>query len=63
MIERAEFEKEYGQVWNTTELQKDFKVLSFLAPFVMVIRKSDNQKGTLEFNHDPRFYFNFVEDK
>ena len=28
---------------------------------VVVTRKSDNQKGSLEFQHSPRFYFDFVK--
>lgn len=45
--------------WNTTELQQDFTVLGFSAPFVVVVRKADGVKGTLEFTHHPRVYFNF----
>jgi hypothetical protein len=51
------------QRWNTEELQRDFTVQSFLAPFVFVTRKSDGAKGSMEFTHSPRFYFNFTEDK
>ena len=51
------------ETYTTTELQEQFIVHSFLAPFVMVTRKSDGQKGTLEFNHSPREYFNFVPTK
>lgn len=53
----------YGRVWDTEELRAEFEVLGFLAPFVCVRRKSDGQKGSLEFQHNPRFYFNFVLDK
>ena len=60
--ERERLEKIYGQVWNTQELGRDFQVLGFAAPFVVVSRKSDGKKGSLEFQHMPRFYFNFVED-
>ncbi len=49
--------------WNTEELQQDFRVIGFAAPFVVVIRKSDGKKGTLEFTHSPRKYFNWSEDK
>ncbi len=52
----------YGQVWDTSDLAGDYEVIGFLAPFVVVRRKSDGQKGSLEFQHNPRFYFNFVED-
>lgn len=45
--------------WNTAELQRDFTVVGFQAPFVLVTRKSDGVKGTLEFTHSPRVYFDF----
>lgn len=57
--ERAELEARHGQVWDTAELQRDFDVIGFMAPFVVAIRKSDGTKGSLEFQHQPRFYFNF----
>ena len=53
----------YGQVWDTAELTAEFEVLGFLAPFVVVQRKCDRQRGSLEFQHRPRFYFNFVPDQ
>ena len=49
------------QEWNTKELQEDFTVVGFGAPFVVVVRKSDNKKGSLEFTHAPRKYFNWQE--
>lgn len=49
-------------VWDTKSLQQDFEVLGFLAPFVVVKRRSDGAKGTLEFTHSPRWYFNFESD-
>jgi hypothetical protein len=48
--------------WSTEELRIDFEVLGFMAPFVVVKRKFDGVKGTMEFTHDPRWYFNFVPD-
>lgn len=56
---REALEAEHGQVWNTDELSGDFEVTGFLAPFVVVRRKSDGKKGSLEFQHDPRLYFDF----
>ena len=49
--------------WNTLELQRDFIVHSFIAPFVVVTRLSDGAKGTLMFTHSPREYFNFTADE
>lgn len=57
--ERELLEQQHGQVWNTQELQQDFSVLGFLAPYVVVQRKSDNVKGSLTFQHSPRYYFSF----
>jgi hypothetical protein len=48
--------------WTTQELSNDFEVIGFMAPFVAVRRKSDGAKGSMEFTHNPRFYFNFVAD-
>jgi len=59
---REELIEIYGQVWDTKELQQDFNVIGFMAPYVVVIRKSDKKKGSLVFQHYPRFYFGFVED-
>ena len=59
---REELEKEHGQVWDTDEMRKDFDVTGFGAPFVVVIRKSDGQKGSLEFQHSPRLYYGFKKD-
>lgn len=58
-MERTDLEIHVGHVWSTKELTRDFDVISFLAPYVSVVRKIDGQKGTLKFQHLPRFYFNF----
>ena len=60
---RAELEAKHGKVWNTEELSTEFTASGFMAPYVVVRRKSDGIIGTLEFQHSPRFYFNFQEDK
>jgi len=60
--ERQRLEALYGRVWDTSQLSDDFEVLGFMAPYVVVRRKSDGRKGSLEFQHHPRFYFNFVLD-
>ena len=52
-----------GQRWTGDELRRDFTVLQFMAPFVVVARKSDGVKGSLEFTHSPRVYFNWQEDR
>jgi hypothetical protein len=61
--DREVLEARYGEVWDTSELSRDFEVLGFAAPFVVVIRKADGRKGSLEFQHHPRFYYDFRPDK
>lgn len=56
---RESLEEMYGQVWDTSQLQQDFEVIGFAAPFVVVRRKVDGMKGSLQFQHDPRFYYAF----
>jgi hypothetical protein len=59
---REALETQHGQVWDTDELRADFEVLGFLAPLVVVRRRSDRAKGSLYFQHNPRFYFGFQLD-
>jgi hypothetical protein len=59
---REALEAKHGQVWDTTELSQDFAVEGFLAPLVVVRRHSDGQRGSMEFQHNPRFYFNFMPE-
>lgn len=56
---REALQAQHGQVWDTNELRRDFDVLGFAAPLVVVCRKSDGVRGSLEFQHNPRFYFSF----
>jgi len=57
---RAELSAKYGQLWDTSEMQADFSVEGFGAPFVVVVRKSDGVRGSLAFSHSPRFYHSFT---
>ena len=60
-LERTRLESIHGSgnVWDTGELTQDFEVLGFSAPFCVVRRRADKVKGSVEFQHCPRFYFNF----
>ena len=60
---REALETQYGQVWDTQQLAQDFEIIGFLAPLVVVRRKADGVKGSLEFQHWPRLYFNFEPHK
>ena len=59
---KTKLESEYGPVYTTAELQENFEVTGFCAPFCEVTRKSDNIKGSLMFTHMPRFYYSFKAD-
>jgi len=57
---REALEAQYGEVWDTQQLQELFTVHAFAAPFVEVTRKADGAHGAVEFQHHPRFYFSFI---
>jgi hypothetical protein len=61
--DRLELEARYGRVWNAAALAENFEVVGFAAPFVVARRKADNRLGSLLFQHYPRFYFAFQEDR
>ncbi len=56
---RVALEAKYGQVWDTQQLAEEFEVIGFMAPLVVVRRRADGVKGSLYFQHQPRFYFDF----
>ena len=60
--DRETLEQRHGQVWDSRELSRDFIVIGYLAPYAVVRRKADGIRGSLEFQHHPRFYFNWKED-
>lgn len=51
-----------GPTWDTEALRRDFEVLAFAAPFVIVRRRADGVQGSLEFTHAPRLYFSWQPD-
>jgi len=52
----------HGRVWDTSELSAEFEVVGAMASWIVVRRKADGQMGSMEFTHQPHFYFNFVAD-
>ena len=56
---REALEAAYGQVWDTDQLSEEFEAIGFMAPLIVVRRRADGVKGSLEFQHSPRFYFGF----
>jgi hypothetical protein len=61
-IDRAELERLHGKVLDPVGLAADFTVVGFAAPLVVVRRKADGVVGSMEFQHEPRLYFNWQED-
>jgi hypothetical protein len=60
---REQLKTDFGQVWDTNELQKNFEVIGFAAPVVAVKRRSDGVVGSLFFQNSPRFYWGFEPHK
>lgn len=56
---RKELEERHGTVYDSDEVRDLFDVVGFAAPFMVVRRKSDGTKGSLMFQHSPRFYWGF----
>ena len=57
--ERARLEAKYGKVYDTKEVSAEFEIEGFMAPYIVCTSRRTKEKGTMEFQHDPRFYFNF----
>ena len=61
MDRKQELQDTYGQTWTTDELCRDFEVKAFGGGVVEVRRRSDGARGSLDFDHMPRLYFNWVK--
>ena len=59
-MDRETLEEKYGQVWDTEELRADFEVICFSYGCCIAKRRSDGVRGLIEFQHNPRFYFDFT---
>lgn len=60
--DRPELERRYGQVWDDREFTRDYEVMDVQTPYVNVRRRADGCQGTMMFQHEPRYYFYFMED-
>jgi hypothetical protein len=60
---RGVLEATYGRVWDTEELGREFEVVGFLAPFVVVRRKFRRPNRVVGVPAPPRFYFSFEPDR
>jgi len=60
---RESLEAEHGQVWTSDELGVQFRVEGFAAPCAIVRDRKTGIRGTMMFQHSPRFYFSFSPDQ
>lgn len=58
---REEIAKKYGEVYDCEDIHTAYEIIAFAAPFVYVHNIATGMKGTLMFQHHPRFYFSFKE--
>jgi len=60
--ERKRLEGQYDaeNVYDTQQLTSAFEVQGFMAPFCVVKERKTGKRGSVTFQHSPRFYFNFV---
>ena len=63
MVEAINSDPVVPEGLDTAQLSEQYEVIGFMAPFVVVKRKSDGVKGSMEFRHSPRVYYNFVPDR
>jgi hypothetical protein len=57
---REALEAQYGQVWDTEQMQEEYEAIGFMAPMIVVRRRGDRVKGSLEFQGSPRYYFGWL---
>ena len=56
---REYLEERHGAVYDTKQMQEIFQPLSFAAPLIVVQKRDTGEKGSLFFQHEPRFYFSW----
>lgn len=62
-MEKQQLEITGEELMTTAEATVAFEFISFCAPFVLVRRRADGVRGTLRFQHSPRFYYAFEPDE
>lgn len=62
---RAQLEAQFGkgEVWDTDQLRAAFEVKGFCAGICVATRKSTGKVGSLDFDHSPRLYYAWMEDR
>ena len=60
---RKELEAYFPDVMETDEATKKYEFIGFAAPYAIVRDRATGVRGSLEFTHMPRFYFNFSPER
>ena len=50
-----------GKTYDTESLQEKFEVIGFSHGYVAVKDKVTGERGSLDFDHSPRIYFNYIK--
>ena len=61
MKNKTEIVFHQGKTYSTEELQEKYIVLGFGLGFVTVKNKATGEKGSLDFDHMPRIYYDYVK--
>jgi hypothetical protein len=56
---REELRREFGHVWDASQLAAEFIITSIIGDTVVVRRKDNNLVGKLRFQGKPLLYFGF----
>lgn len=56
---REALEAHHGRVFDQNEFDAEFVVTAYVSTTVVARRKADNQVGLLDYQNEPRFYFNW----
>jgi hypothetical protein len=60
---RTELGAKYGRIRDTEELKAEFEIIALIAPYTALRHKSKGRFASLKFQHEPRFYFNLVDQQ
>ena len=56
---KEELEALHGRVWSQQEIAAEFIITGIVDLTVIVRRKADDVVGSLDYQNDPRLYYNF----
>lgn len=54
-----ELQRKYGQVWTVEQVEAQFEIEAFCPPLACATRRADGVRGTLVYQHCPRYYWSW----